>query len=94
MQASIALLASALAVPAIAVPPAIRLKNATADAPPICRHTQPYVAGASSLYRGTPLTPHELTELPPANLYVAVLRHDANGCEVPIVVRYEVGHSR
>jgi hypothetical protein len=52
------------------------------------------VAGLSSLYQGAPLTPRQLTELPPANFYVAVLRHDANGCEVPIVVRYNVGQSR
>jgi hypothetical protein len=34
---------------------------------------------------------HKLTELPPANAYVAVFRHDSNGCEAPIVVRYGVG---
>lgn len=37
------------------------------------------------------LKPRKLTELPPGNMYVAVFRHDVNGCEVPIVVKYGVG---
>ena len=35
---------------------------------------------------------HKLTELPPANGYVAVYR-EVDGCEVPIMVRYGVGGS-
>jgi len=43
-------------------------------------------------YRGDgPLRPQKLTELPPANAYVAVWRRDANGCETPVVVRYNLG---
>lgn len=34
---------------------------------------------------------HKLTQLPSGNMYVAVLHHDANGCEAPIVVKYDVG---
>jgi len=34
---------------------------------------------------------HELTQLPPGNMYVAVLHHDTNGCEAPIVVKYGLG---
>jgi hypothetical protein len=34
---------------------------------------------------------HKLTELPPANAYIAVFRHDSNGCEAPIVVKYGIG---
>jgi hypothetical protein len=94
MRVTLALLVLAVSVPAVAGAPAIPVKKGTADAPPACRHTKPYVAGLSSLYQGAPLTPRQLTELPPANFYVAVLRHDANGCEVPIVVRYNVGQSR
>jgi hypothetical protein len=37
------------------------------------------------------LKPRKLTELPPANVYSAVYRRDANGCEKPIVVKYGVG---
>lgn len=33
---------------------------------------------------------HKLTELPPANAYVAVYRQ-VNGCEAPIVVKYGLG---
>jgi hypothetical protein len=38
-----------------------------------------------------PLKPRKLTELPSGNMYVAVYRRDANGCEAPIVVKYDVG---
>ncbi|MGN6154847.1 MAG: hypothetical protein ACTHN4_03830 [Sphingomicrobium sp.] len=40
---------------------------------------------------GEPLKPRKLTELPPGNMYSAVYRRDANGCEAPIVVKYDVG---
>ena len=40
---------------------------------------------------GEALKPHKLTELPPGNMYSAVYRRDANGCEQPIVVKYGVG---
>jgi hypothetical protein len=41
--------------------------------------------------QGVPLKPRKLTELPAGNMYVAVYRRDANGCEAPIVVKYDVG---
>jgi hypothetical protein len=47
------------------------------------------LAGAESLYRGKPLTPRRLNELPDGNLYLTVYRR-IDGCEVPIVVRYGV----
>ena len=37
-----------------------------------------------------PLKPRKLAELPPANAYSAVLRHDGK-CEVPVVIKYGVG---
>ena len=37
-----------------------------------------------------PLSPRKLTELPPANVYLAAYRRIA-GCEVPVVVKYGVG---
>jgi hypothetical protein len=40
---------------------------------------------------GKPLKPQKLTELPPGNMYSAVYRRDANGCERPIVVKYGLG---
>ena len=39
---------------------------------------------------GDPVTPRKLTELPPANMYAAVLRHDGR-CEIPVIVKYGVG---
>lgn len=37
-----------------------------------------------------PIKPHKLGQLPPANLYAAVLRHDGK-CEVPMIIKYGVG---
>ena len=36
---------------------------------------------------------HKLTELPPGNAYVAVYRQ-IDGCEAPIVIRYDVRGSK
>jgi hypothetical protein len=55
----------------------------TADCPP----TTNYYA----YRRGEPVKPRKLTELPPANAYLAVYRHIGH-CEAPIVVKYGVGH--
>jgi hypothetical protein len=57
-----------------------------------CAPTTAYVAeGRNGAYTGEPLKPRKLTELPPGNMYAAVFHHDANGCEAPIVVKYDVG---
>ena len=55
----------------------------------VCPRTTSHIAGAGSLYRGKPLTPQKLTELPDANFYLSVYRR-IDGCEVPIVVKYGV----
>ena len=55
-------------------------------APAYCPRTTSYYAYRSS----QPLTPHRLTELPPANAFSAVYRH-IGGCEAPIIVKYRVG---
>ena len=60
--------------------------------PANCARSEAYVAGAESRYDGKPLAPRKLTELPPANAYVAVLRHDENGCLAPIVIKYGVNN--
>lgn len=39
---------------------------------------------------GRPLKPHKLTELPPANAYIAIVRNDGH-CDVPVIVRYNMG---
>jgi len=56
---------------------------------PICPRTTSYLTGEGSLYRGTPLAPRRLTELPDANHYLTAYRR-IDGCEVPIVVKYGV----
>jgi hypothetical protein len=55
----------------------------------MCARTTSYLADAESLYRGRPLTPRRLTELPDANLYFGVYRR-IDGCEAPIIVKYGV----
>ena len=39
---------------------------------------------------GKPLQPRKLTELPPANAYIAIVRNDGR-CEIPVIVRYNMG---
>ena len=59
-----------------------------------CRGTTSYLAGKSGIYRGPPLTPHKLTELPPAKGYMAVVR-EINGCDAPMtMVEYRQGPRR
>lgn len=59
-----------------------------------CRQTTSYVAGQSGVYRGRPLTPRKLTELPPATTYMAVVRHIGE-CEAPLtMVEYRTAPRR
>lgn len=53
---------------------------------PVCRITTAHIA----LERGKSLPLKNLNELPRGNMYSAVYRR-VNGCEKPIVVRYNVG---
>lgn len=71
---------------------AVALAAASASAVPeapttskVCHRTTSYLAGGSRLYRGQPLTPRKLTELPPATTYMAVYRH-IDGCEAPMTM--------
>ena len=50
-----------------------------------CRKTTSYRADLGSAWRGDPMTPRKLTELPPAESYKAVYR-TVNGCEEPMTV--------
>jgi hypothetical protein len=50
-----------------------------------CPRTSPYLAGQAGLYRGQPLVPRKLTELPPAIGYMAVYR-EIGGCEAPLTM--------
>ena len=53
---------------------------------PDCPRTTSYYAYTP----GEPIEPRKLAELPPANMYAAVLRHDGR-CEIPVIVKYGVG---
>ena len=50
-----------------------------------CRKTTSYRAEVGSAWRGGPVNPRRLTELPPAESYKAVYR-TVNGCEEPMTV--------
>ena len=91
------LLAAALLTLLPAATGAVAVQQAPIRNPPVlkgaiqpgradCPQTTSYYA-----YReGEPLKPRKLAELPPANAYAAVLRHDGR-CEIPLVVKYGVG---
>ena len=70
---------------AVAVPGASVVRAAPLAGPPDCPRTARHYA-----YRdGKKLKPRNLAELPDANAYKAVLRHDGR-CEVPVIVKYRV----
>ena len=59
-----------------------------------CPRTTSYQAfDRGKLERGKTVKPRKLNELPPANQYAAVYRL-VRGCEVPLVVRYNIGGRR
>src|SRR5438128_1333101 len=62
--------------------------NPNAGAPSTCPPTSRYDAAR----RGGKLPPSLLNQLPAADLYNAVYRR-IGGCEVPIIVRYDIGGS-
>ena len=59
--------------------------SALATAGGNCRKATSYRAEVGSAWRGGPVTPRKLTELPPAESYKAVYR-TVNGCEEPMTV--------
>lgn len=83
----LAIPASAASVPAGDMP---TYNPTPREAAGLCPKTAAQVA-AERAKRGGAAKLHKLTELPPANAYIAVFRHDSRGCEAPIVVRYGVG---
>ena len=50
-----------------------------------CRNTTSHHAEQGSAWRGQPVAPRKLTDLPPAESYKAVYR-TVNGCEEPMTV--------
>lgn len=60
-------------------------RNAVSNGSSQCPRTTSFLAGTSGLYRGQPLAPRKLTELPPATAYMAVYRHIGD-CEAPLTM--------
>lgn len=50
-----------------------------------CPHTSSYLANAGSVYRGGPVAPRRLTQLPPGTTYMAVYRR-IDGCDAPLTM--------
>ena len=50
-----------------------------------CPRVTSYLADRSGSYRGQPLRPQKLTQLPPGTAYMAVYRH-VGGCEDPLTM--------
>ena len=85
LAAVIALLSTSASAAALQTAPAA--KDPALEAVAKCKQTSAHYFA----YRdGKPLKPHKLTELPPANAYVAIVRNDGR-CEVPVIVRYNMG---
>ena len=85
MRVLAALLAMMIAAPLVAA--TAGSGNAAPGAAPAkeCPRTTSYLADQAGIYRGQPLTPKKLTELPPAVTYMAVYRH-IGGCEAPLTM--------
>lgn len=86
MRVLAALLAMTMAAPLVAATVHSH-GNATPGAAPVkeCPRTTSYFADQAGIYRGQPLTPKKLTELPPAVTYMAVYRHIGE-CEAPLTM--------
>lgn len=50
-----------------------------------CPDTGSYLASAGGIYRGAPLKPRKLNQLPPGTTYMAVDRR-IGGCEAPLTM--------
>src|SRR3954451_23366546 len=69
-------------------------KPRAAASDPRCSPTRSYIARSGGTYSGSKLAPKKLTELPPAQGYMAVFRH-IGGCEAPLtVIEYRQGNRR
>ena len=77
----------ALSLPTAAIGAPIGPVSPRVDAgsAPNCPRTTSYLADTGSLYRGAPLAPRKLNQLPPATTYMAVYRR-IGGCEAPLTM--------
>ena len=94
MRVPAALVLLSLSAPAFAAGPLAARQPPLGTPSTSCPKTTSYLADKSGLYRGEPLMPRKLTELPPATGYMAVYRV-INGCEAPLtMVEYRRGVRR
>jgi hypothetical protein len=86
MRVTAAFVALAISLPAaaFAAQPDQSARSPDASTASKCHRTMDHFAD-SGLYRGEPLKPRKLTELPPAATYMAVLRHIGD-CEAPLTM--------
>jgi hypothetical protein len=80
-----AFLALTLPAPAFAASIGAIPTAALQGGPRNCPRTSSYLADKSSIYRGAPLAPKKLNQLPPGTTYMAVYRR-IDGCEVPLTM--------
>jgi hypothetical protein len=85
VHAALAVLLTTLPMGVAAAPSSQNPQLPGASTASHCPRTTSYLADKSGLYRGQPLKPRKLTELPPATTYMAVFRH-IDGCEVPLTM--------
>lgn len=81
MRVPVVLAALILSGPAVAAGPQQQPNAQGAN----CQRNTNYLAGEIGVYRGKPVSPKKLTELPKGTPYMAVLRH-INGCDAPLTM--------
>lgn len=85
VRAALAALLILLPVKVIAAPAAHGPQAPATSSASHCPRTTSYLADKSGLYRGQPLRPRKLTELPAGKGYMAVYRK-INGCDAPMTM--------
>ena len=85
VPAAFIVLALSFPVPALAATVGPAVPDARAGASANCPRTTSYLVGTNGIYRGAPLAPRKLNQLPPATTYMAVYRR-IGGCEAPLTM--------
>ena len=85
VTSAFAFLALTLSAPALAASIGAIPPSALQGVASNCPRTSSYLADKSSVYRGAPLVPKKLNQLPPGTTYMAVYRR-IDGCEVPLTM--------
>lgn len=76
----------AAAIFALLAQPATGQRPALVD-PAKCPNAASHMAHDGGSWRGKPIAPRKLAELPPADTYAAVYALDERGCAVPLLYR-------